>query len=118
MVSIAYEPKPDIIRSIERGDISVVKYYVEAAASVSDAEKRKVINHARVISEVDDYGQGISAYGNRFYDLTPLATAAMNGYHDIVQFLLEQGADPTLIGCHIGEAERWGYTASNMSGTL
>lgn len=113
-MKVTYGPKPDIIRAVERGDLSVVKYYVESAASISDAEKRKVINQARLVSEVDDYGSGNYAYGNQCYDLTPLTTAAMNGYHDIVKYLLQQGADPTLQGCHIEKASADGYTESNM----
>jgi hypothetical protein len=34
-----------------------------------------------------------------WFDITPVATAASRGHDHIVQYLLEQGADPTLSGC-------------------
>ena len=34
-----------------------------------------------------------------WFDITPLAVAASKGRDDIVQYLLEEGADPTLSGC-------------------
>lgn len=34
-----------------------------------------------------------------WFDSTPLAEAASRGHDDVVQYLLEEGADPTLSGC-------------------
>jgi hypothetical protein len=34
-----------------------------------------------------------------WFDINPLAVAASKGHDEIVQYLLEEGADPTLVGC-------------------
>ncbi|KAL7525402.1 hypothetical protein ACHAWF_001344 [Thalassiosira exigua] len=92
------EPKCKLTRQIERGDAAAVRRTVQAAAAVSDEEKRNVANHARRWTE-KDYKMSGFAKTYEWFDVTPVATAARKGREDIVQFLLEQGADPTLEGC-------------------
>ena len=85
--------KAEITKKSEEGDLNAVKRIVQAAT-----EKDKVINTARRWTEVDYKASGFTKE-YEWFDLTPLATAARKGHDDIVQYLLEQGADPTLEGC-------------------
>jgi hypothetical protein len=72
---------------------------IEGAENVvSEEEKNKVINHARKWTEVD-YKMSGFAKTWEWFDITPLAVAALKGHEEVVQYLLEQGADPTLCGC-------------------
>ena len=57
-----------------------------------------VINHAREWTEVDYRLSGFTKE-YEWYDRTPLMIAIKNGHVDIVLFLLQQGADPTLAAC-------------------
>lgn len=87
------DQKAEITKKIEEGNLNAVKRIVQAAT-----EKDKVINTARRWTEVDYRASGFTKE-YEWFDLTPLATAARKGQDDIVQYLLEQGADPTLEGC-------------------
>ncbi|KAL7548726.1 hypothetical protein ACHAWF_011990 [Thalassiosira exigua] len=77
------EAKSELTQEVERGNLAAVRQIVEDAASKSEEEKQ------------------MSGFVNEheWFDITPLATAASKGRHEFVQFLLEQGADPTLRGC-------------------
>jgi hypothetical protein len=70
------EPRSELFNQASAGNLSEVKRIVEGAENVSEEEKSKVINHA--------------------FDIT---LAALKGHEEVVQYLLEQGADPTLSGC-------------------
>lgn len=83
---------------MEEGNSQAVQALVASAAGVSQAKKNKIINYARRWTEVDYRMSGFTQE-YEWFDLTPVATAASKGHHDIVQYLLEQGADPTLEGC-------------------
>jgi len=92
------EVPPELTRSAKEGDVASARMIVEKAAAVSDEKKNAVVNHARRWTEVDYRMSGFTKE-YEWFDLTALATAASKGHHDIVQYLLEQGADPTLKGC-------------------
>lgn len=62
----------ELDRAIQANDLAEVKRLVEAGADLEDMAD---------------------------YDSTPLANAARLGRQEIVQYLLEAGADPTLGGC-------------------
>jgi hypothetical protein len=63
-----------------------------------DAGKRRVLNASQRWTEVDYKMSGFTKE-YEWHGLTPLAAAANCGHAHIVQYLLEQGADPTLAGC-------------------
>lgn len=92
------EDTPDITKRVEEGNLAAVKNIVEAASTDSEKKKHVTINYARRWTEVDYRMSGFTKE-YEWFDLTPLATAALKGHDDIVQYLLEQGADPTLEGC-------------------
>ena len=83
------------------------------ASQTNDQHRKRVINEARCRSSPPAAaGRGTSntAAGvflqlgrpdkqqRNWFDLTPLATAAMQGHCNVVEYLLRQGADPTLRG--------------------
>ncbi|KAL7430030.1 hypothetical protein ACHAXM_001984 [Skeletonema potamos] len=92
------EPMSDMCINASRGDLSGVMNIVERADSISDEEKVKVINYARKWTEVDYRMSGFTKEWT-WFDLTPVAAAATLGHHEVVEYLLQQGADPTLTGC-------------------
>ena len=89
------EERSEISIAIARGDLISVQKIVNAATSIQD----KTINYARIWGEhnnsyaTDDDPTRTST---NWFDITPLTLAAMRGHHDIVEYLLRQGADPTL----------------------
>lgn len=88
------EAIPDIALRASEGNLVAVKKIVKAAANISAHEKRATVNKARMWLKLN-YNE--TKYCE-LYDATPLAYACINGHHDVVQYLLEQGADPTLRG--------------------
>jgi len=122
-VEVAVEAKPEITKAVARGDLPTVQKIVEAAAAISHDEKIKTINRARKWHEYNlAYKSSSSSLGEdttitnndptittgvsissssslEWFDVTPLTTAAMRGHDDIAEYLLRQGADPTLKGC-------------------
>jgi len=92
------EAKPELVKHVEEGNLQAVRDVVESVATTSHEEKNKLLNYARRWTEVDYRMSGFTKE-YEWFDLTPLATAALKGHHNIVQYLLEQGADPTLEGC-------------------
>ena len=106
------ESKPAIIKAAARGDLEAVKQIVEAAASISMAEKNKTMNQAPIWTEIFPVENNdiSSRDGNsdniqtttiiqEWFDVTATTMAAMRGHHRVLQYLLEEGADPTLKGC-------------------
>lgn len=93
--------KPDqkesiLVTAARNGNLHLIQH---ALQKESDPLKRLVLlNGARRWTEVDYKMSGFSQE-HEWFDLTPLATAAYNGHADIVEYLLKQGADPTLQGC-------------------
>jgi hypothetical protein len=63
-----------------------------------DANKRCVLNASKRWTEVEYKDSGF-AKDYEWHGLTALATAAKAGKPDIVEFLLHEGANPTLRGC-------------------
>ena len=88
------EAIPDICLRASEGNLSAVQRVVEAAAKISKHEKRATVNKARVWIKLN-YNK--TKYCELF-DATSLAYACLNGHHDVAQYLLEHGADPTLRG--------------------
>ncbi|CAB9514340.1 expressed unknown protein [Seminavis robusta] len=77
------------------------------ASQRTDEDRCRLLNHARLRSAelvVKSVSSNCSNKNMRtanhkgWYDLTPLALAAMNGHANVVEYLLRQGADPTLRG--------------------
>lgn len=105
------ESKPAIVKAAARGDLEAVKRIVEAAASISITEKYKTMNQAPIWTEilsVEENGPNSSGDGNttiqttisqEWFDVTATTMAAIRGHHHVLQYLLEEGADPTLKGC-------------------
>jgi signal transduction histidine kinase len=58
----------------------------------------KMMNHARRWTEIDYRMSGFTKE-YKWFDRTPLMIAVVHGRADVVQFLLKQGADPTLAAC-------------------
>jgi len=96
------EPKPTITKKADAGDLAGVKSVVEKTPA---NKKAHVINHARRWTEVDYRMSGFTKE-YEWFDITPVATAAWRGHDQIVQYLLEQGADPTLVGCPTDDVHR------------
>lgn len=96
----AEETKPQLTKAVARGDLVAVRKIVDAAAAASHDDKIKVVNHARKwIEQNDGYKCEENLNGTaEWFDATPITVAAMRGHDAIVQYLLEQGADPTLKG--------------------
>ena len=92
------ETHSELFKYASAGDLSQVKQIIEHAKAVSEVEKNKVLNHARRWTEVDYKMSGFTKE-YEWFDITPLAVAASKGHDGIVQYLLEEGADPTLTGC-------------------
>ena len=115
---IVNESKPAIIKAAARGDLDAVKRIVEAAASISIVEKNKTMNQAPIWTEIltveesgissGDVNNNVNVHtttttttttSQEWFDVTAVTMAAMRGHHHILQYLLEEGADPTLKGC-------------------
>ena len=113
---IVNESKPPILKAAARGDLDAVKRIVEAAASISIAEKNKTINQAPIWTEILSVEENVIGSGHNinndnvvqtitksisqeWYDVTAVTMSAMRGHHQILEYLLEEGADPTLKGC-------------------
>ena len=92
------EETPVITKRVEDGNLAAVQNIVQAASADSEKAKHVTLNYARRWTEVDYRLSGFTKE-YEWFDLTPLATAALKGHDDIVLYLLEQGADPTLEGC-------------------
>ena len=107
------ESKPAITKAAARGDLEEVKRIVKAAASISIAEKNKAMNQAPIWTEIlsveengiissGDDGNNINIQtttSQEWFDVTATTMAAIRGHHHVLQYLLEEGADPTLKGC-------------------
>lgn len=97
----AVESKPDISKAVARGDLASVQKIVDSAAAISSEEKTNVVNHARRWTErniayiSEENPNGVAEW----FDVTPVTLASMRGHDAIVEYLLQQGADPTLKGC-------------------
>ena len=89
------EPEPPITKKAHNGDLAGVRAIVKTTPA---NKKAQVINHARRWTEVDYRKSGFTKE-YEWFDITPVAKAALCGHDQIVQYLLEQGADPTLVGC-------------------
>jgi hypothetical protein len=99
------EAIPDICLRADEGDLNGVKRIVQAAAAVSDFEKRATVNKARKWVKFIFHKHGMPT-ALEWYDGTPLVHACLNGHHHVVEYLLEQGADPTLRGAMISYREK------------
>ncbi|KAL9183133.1 hypothetical protein ACHAXT_004920 [Thalassiosira profunda] len=98
-------PKPEISQAVARGDLASVRRVVDAATSTD--EKIKTINAARKWVEVNPaYTCEENPAGSAvWHDVTPITIAAIRGHEDVVEYLLNQGADPTLKGCSKDDIE-------------
>lgn len=99
------EPKPNISKAVAKGDLTAVQKIVDAATTISSEEKIRVINYARKWTE---HNIAYKSEENplaiaEWYDVTPITLAAMRGHDAIVEYLLTQGADPTLKGCSLDD---------------
>mmetsp|Transcript_36472 Transcript_36472/g.74405 ORF Transcript_36472/g.74405 Transcript_36472/m.74405 type:complete len:851 (+) Transcript_36472:234-2786(+) len=109
------EPRSEMCLSAFQGDLSGVMDIVERAAAISEEGRIKVINYARRWTEVDYRASGFTKEWT-WWDLTPVAMAAALGHHEVVQYLLEQGADPTLRGSPTenGSVDALGSAKTNL----
>jgi len=91
---IAEKDQPSAIYEAARdGALEGNRKVVQNCAT--EKERRCVMNKAQMWTE-HDYKAG--CYTNMFdcFSLTPLAVAALNGHWEVVRYLVEQFADPTL----------------------
>ena len=65
-----------------------------------DVNKRRVMNASKRWTEVDYKASGFSK-DYEWHGLTPMAAAASAAKPEVVEYLLKQGADPTLSGCNV-----------------
>ena len=107
------EPRSELTKAAMAGEFAEVKSIVEAAKAVSDEEKNSVINHARRWTEVDYKMSGFTKE-YEWFDITPLAYAAVAGFDNIVQYLLEEWADPTLSGCPTEDQSSDAFKAASI----
>ena len=91
------EKQSEMCIAASKGDLNTVKQLVNTAAAISDDEKHKVINYALRWTEVDYRMSGFTKE-YEWFDLTPVASAAKMGHHEVVEYLLREGADPLLEG--------------------
>ena len=92
------EKTSELVKAAKAGDLEQIQSNVRNASTESDEKLRSVINHARRWTEVDYKMSGFTKEWE-WFGLTPLATAALHRHDNVVEFLLRQGADPTLKGC-------------------
>ena len=101
------EPHSELTLAAKSGNFNQVKRIVEAE------DKHSVINHARRWTEVDYRASGFTKE-HVWFDITALAYAAKGGYDNIVQYLLEESADPTLSGCWTDDQYADAFQAARM----
>jgi hypothetical protein len=94
------DPTPDIVQAAEKGDFNMLVEECFEEGENEDSFVRKdpsFLNASRRWTEVDYKMSGFTKE-YEWHGLTALATAALNGHAKIVEFLLQQEADPTLEG--------------------
>lgn len=94
------EPTPDMVKMAETDDLEGIISMVEAAAQISHDNKLGVMNCAAKKVTTEVWREELKVF--QCFGATPLIAAASKGHHDIVEYLLRNGADPTLKGC-VGE---------------
>lgn len=96
------EPRSRLAQAVCRNDLEAVRRIVDSASSAAE-----VINYASRWTE--DHKAYLSAENPKestdWFDITPLTLAVTRGNHAIVEYLLHNGADPTLKGVSIADVE-------------
>jgi len=103
---------PAVVRYAEKGNVDGIKARITAVRKLArkakkgkkkdklDKNLRLLLNETQRWSEREKGEGGDYARAWEWHNLTPLATAALNGQVEVVHLLLETGvADPTLYGC-------------------
>jgi len=88
-VGVVDEPK--IVAAARGGHLQQVQ---SVFRKMKMAPNRRWLNRSRTWTEADGGGK----QKRKWHGLTAVTTAAMAGHHDVVEYLLKQGADPTLRG--------------------
>lgn len=91
------ESTPEIVILARDGKLDAVKSIVDSAAAVSHDKKMKVVNSAGMQVQTEYWREELKVF--KCFGATPLIAAAFEDQHEIVQYLLMNGADPTLKGC-------------------
>mmetsp|Transcript_7813 Transcript_7813/g.11472 ORF Transcript_7813/g.11472 Transcript_7813/m.11472 type:complete len:207 (+) Transcript_7813:90-710(+) len=89
------EPISELVSCCKQGNLNEVKRVVD---SFPEEMKAELINKGHRWTEVDYRMSGFTKE-YEWYGPTPLIAASTEGRDDIVEFLLREGADPTLEGC-------------------
>jgi len=108
------DDKPAVVRYAEKGNVDGIKAQITAVRKLArkakkskkkeklDKNLRLLLNETQRWTEREKGDGDGSDYARawEWHNLTPLATAAINGQIEVVHLLLETGvADPTLYGC-------------------
>jgi len=90
------EKESTFVKAARSGDVRKMRSLLDEVHD--EGQRRALLNQARRWTEVDYKMSGFTKE-YEWFDLTPLAHAAKEGHFDAVEFLLREGADPTLSGC-------------------
>jgi ankyrin repeat protein len=86
-----------LIKASKEGNFAKIISVI--ASQTDDAHRQKLVNEAQRRCEATPNLKKCTFRNDReWYDLTPLALAALKGRANIVEYLLRQGADPILRG--------------------
>jgi len=92
------DPHSAVFLAAQEGNLDRVRCHIEGGARNDTKERLELLNGARRWTEVDYRMSGFTKE-YEWFDLTPVAQAALSGHSSVVMYLLRQGADPTLKGC-------------------
>ena len=110
------DPTPPIVVEAGKGNLTKVKFLVEGTPEkpLDATQKRCILNVSKRWTEVDYKASGFTKEWE-WHGATPLIAAARNGHADVVEYLLRNGADPTLQGCVRDDVHWDAFSAADKS---
>ena len=91
------EEHSELYNASSAGDLAKVRELI--SKTETRKAKLELVNHARKWTEVEYRNSGFTKEFE-WYDRTPLMAAILRGHEEIVQYLLQEGADPVLKACY------------------